>query len=590
MSDATSDAPTLERLALDDVAVDDGWKLIERFSELVRESGSEAEWEGANHIASELSRLGVPHEVLEPDLYLSLPRAAAVEIGGHRFTAKPPAFSGSTPPDGLEGELVYVPAEPVEGELGDLFGDRYGDALPDVEGRIVVTEGLGLPVSVRRFERAGARAQVYINPGESVHWGICTPVWGAPTDRDLDRIPSTPVVSVNGSDGDEIVHKIGAGTTAGRVFAALEEGWYSCPLPVATIDGDSEDFLLVHGHYDSWDVGVGDNAVGDATLLELARIFHGRRDRLRRSLRIAWWPGHSTGRYGGSTWYADRFASELARRCVATINIDSPGCWKATAYDSVAWMAECEDFCRAAIRDATGQKAEGRRPPRAGDYSFGQLGLTSFFMLLSEIPEEERRRLDFYPVGGCGGNIAWHTENDRLDIADRENLERDLRVYVTAVSRVLNGEVLPFDYRRTLDELDRALADYEEKARPDVDLSGVRGELEALAGELEWLYVALEGGRLEGRSGAVNETLKRIARRLVPLSYGEEGRFRHDPALPRPPFAALSVVDDLEEVRRSDPERLPFLQVRIARRANHVANELWEAAETVRRLRSEGAA
>ncbi|MFN8540799.1 MAG: M28 family peptidase [Thermomicrobiales bacterium] len=29
--------------------------------------------------------------------------------------------------------------------------------------------------------------------------------------------------------------------------------------------------LLVHGHLDSWGEGIGDNAVGDATLLELAR-------------------------------------------------------------------------------------------------------------------------------------------------------------------------------------------------------------------------------------------------------------------------------------------------------------------------------
>ena len=30
--------------------------------------------------------------------------------------------------------------------------------------------------------------------------------------------------------------------------------------------------MLLHGHYDSWDVGVGDNATGNATLLEIARV------------------------------------------------------------------------------------------------------------------------------------------------------------------------------------------------------------------------------------------------------------------------------------------------------------------------------
>ena len=71
--------------------------------------------------------------------------------------------------------------------------------------------------------------------------------------------------------------------------------------------------MLVHGHYDSWDVGVGDNATGDATLLEIARVLWKNREKLKRSVRIAWWPGHSTGRYAGSTWFADTFAHRPRR-------------------------------------------------------------------------------------------------------------------------------------------------------------------------------------------------------------------------------------------------------------------------------------
>ena len=31
---------------------------------------------------------------------------------------------------------------------------------------------------------------------------------------------------------------------------------------------------------------------------------------------------------------------------------------------------------------------------------------------------ERRQQLGYYPVSGCGGNIAWHTEDDTLEIAD----------------------------------------------------------------------------------------------------------------------------------------------------------------------------
>ncbi len=73
-------------------------------------------------------------------------------------------------------------------------------------------------------------------------------------------------------------------------------------------------------------MGIGDNAVGDAALLELARVFHKNRAELALGLKVAWWPGHSTGRYGGSTWYADNFGLDLARNCIAQVDIDSPGC------------------------------------------------------------------------------------------------------------------------------------------------------------------------------------------------------------------------------------------------------------------------
>ena len=62
------------------------------------------------------------------------------------------------------------------------------------------------------------------------------------------------------------------------------------------------------------------------------------------------------------------------------------------------------------------------RPPQAGDYSFNNIGLPSFFMLSSTMPDALREEKDYYDVSGCGGNIAWHTENDTLEIADRDIL------------------------------------------------------------------------------------------------------------------------------------------------------------------------
>ena len=53
----------------------------------------------------------------------------------------------------------------------------------------------------------------------------------------------------------------------------------------------------------------------------------------------------------------------------------------------------------------------------------------------SEMPVEMAREKGYYSVGGGGGNIEWHTEADTLEIADRDNLLRDMRVYAAAVFR-----------------------------------------------------------------------------------------------------------------------------------------------------------
>ena len=573
----------LESALLPSVGFDDGWALLERFSSLVRESGSEDEHVAGAYIASELARMGIEHVVYEPELYLSLPRESRVDVGGDRIEAKPPSFAVPTGPQGLHARLVYVPSAKATGQR-DLFATGPGSDLPDLEGAIVLTDGYAMPAVVSRFEAAGAVGQIYINPGENIHWGICTSIWGAPTTRDLSRKPRTPVIAVNQPDGRRL-RELAAGEDAAtvRIHVALEEGWYPCKLPVVRIRGKSDDFMLVHGHYDSWDVGIGDNAVGDATLLELARIFSGARE-LERSLWIAWWPGHSTGRYAGSTWFADTFALDLRKRCVGAINIDSPGCWHATEYDDVMWMAEAGPLCEAAIRDATGKEARRLRPLRAGDYSFNQIGLTSFYMLLSNIAAEERAELGFYPTGGCGGNIAWHTEDDLMDVAERENLERDLAVYVTSIARVLDARILPYDFRATVEELSEALMTYDQAAEGLIDLQPASDELERLASALAYLYDWLDADEpTDAEADEINGLFVELSRILVPIGYAETGRFEHDPALPRAPIPRLARIPELAATRDGDSDLLPFLQTEVKRAVNHVANAFYEATRAVER-------
>jgi len=561
----------------------EAWALVERFATLVRESGTPDEFTAADYIVERLKDHGVPVEVHTPELLISLPRGASVEIEGRegagRFRAKTSSFSLSTNGVPRTGELVYVPASKAK-SVTDIFDSHVSSSGADVKGRVVVTEGFAMPTTVRALEQRGAIAQIFINPGENIHDGICTTIWGTPTVSNIHRKPSTPIACVNRTDGERLKALCEQGTVRAGVSTQLDERWRPCALPVATIQGTdrSDELLLVHGHYDSWDVGIGDNATGDAVLLELARIFHQGRQHLRRTLRIAWWPGHSTGRYAGSTWYADTFAMELRKHCVGHVDIDSPGCRHATAFEEVMWMMECDRLCRDAIQDRTGKESRRLRPLRAGDYSFNQIGLSAFFMLLSNRPIDERKQLGFYPVGGCGGDIAWHTEDDTIEVADREILRQDLEIYVTALARVANARLLPYDFRETVTELRAGLDEYQRQAGDGFSLAPVFAELGRLEEALKRLYALAPSG--EAEEDRFNRTLRELARQLVPLNYAFGERFDHDPAESLGVIPRLRDVSKLSRVERlSDQWRM--LQTELVRQRNTVANTLYEATEGV---------
>ena len=322
------------------------------------------------------------------------------------------------------------------------------------------------------------------------------------------------MININQPDGQRLIAATQLNPTSVCLETRVEERWRPCALVEAVIQGADwpDEFILLHGHYDSWHFGIGDNATGNAGLLELARIFHSGRENLRRTIKVVWWPGHSTGRYAGSTWYADQFALELRDHCVAQVNMDSPGCVGATSYEEVMWMVECDSICRSAITDRTEAPIQRLRPLRAGDYSFNQIGISSFFMLSSNRPPEQRKEMGLYPVGGCGGNTVWHTEDDLMPVYDPEIMLQDLRIYVAALTRTANAEVLPFDHRAAVQEMREGLSDYEFASGHRLDLKPVREALSQLDAQLSRFYGALEAGQVAPT--IANHLLKRIGRKL----------------------------------------------------------------------------
>lgn len=543
---------SIEAAVLADVSADKTWATVEALSNTIRLSGSEDEAKAITYLIEKLTEYGVDYTLHTPTLFVSWPLSASLRVlgaDGYAVTAKTPAMSISTNGEEIEGELVYVPTGQSKSMTTLFQSIDLGDL--DLTGKVMITEGLPMPGKVAEVTRAGAKAAVFICPGERIHEGVCTTIWGSPDLDSMDRQPRLPILAVNSPDGAKLIESAKAGPTEIAFSTTLDTQWREIPILEATIEGNAapDEFVLVHGHLDGWHYGIGDNLTGVATLLELARIFNAHEGDLKRTVKFAWWSGHSHGRYAGSTWYADTFAIDLAENCVTQVDCDSPGCRWTTVFTDVMWTEETGPVVKQAIKDITGKTASWARPLRAGDYSFNNIGISGYLMLSSTMSEELRAEKGYYPVGGCGGNIAWHTEDDTLEIGDKDNLGRDVKVYVAAVLRVVNAAVPPFDFRLTLDSFESTIASYQSVAGDRFDFSPALDDIAAVRSDFDAFYARIDAledaDAADLQAQAASRAQRQLARILVPVNYVREARFRQDPAETVRPLPDLAVVSQV---------------------------------------------
>jgi hypothetical protein len=247
-------------------------------------------------------------------------------------------------------------------------------------------------------------------------------------------------------------------------------------------------------------------------------------------------------------------------------------------------MAEADALCRSSIHDALGLPSQRVRPLRAGDYSFNQIGPTGLYMLLSNIPAEERRRRGYYAVGGCGGNIAWHTPDDLMPVADLEILRRDLAVYLTTIVRIVNAPLHPFDYSAAVQEIREVVVQYAAAASGDLDLQPVVDDLDALAADVRrWREEAEAHVREHPGDAAerrrLNAALRQLARHLVSMNYARGERFDHDPATK---FGAVPRLEAATSLASAPAEMKPFLKVGLLRERNKVRAAIRAARRELR--------
>lgn len=543
---------------------------LQEFARRIKLSGTAEEMDSFRYLQATLDGYGYRTELILHDAYISLPGNARIEIGAETADCITHSFSQSSPADGLRGTVVYAG-----------LGRTEDFAAMDARGKIVLLEAIANPGASHRASLAGAIGQIHISPHEHLHEMCISPVWGTPSAEKLGQLPSTVVLSLRKADGDALRRRVQANEPVEvTLHAAVDTRWRKTPLLVAELPGPRDDdtdepFVMFSGHHDTWYYGVMDNGGANATMLEIARLFAPERGAWRRGLRLCFWSGHSHGRYSGSAWYADTHWDELARRCVAHVNVDSTGARGNTVLADALSSAELFSVAADAIWQQGGQELDGRRMSRAGDQSFWGIGVPSMFMSLGEQPAGSA---DSIMGAVMGGNVTrkgaglgwwWHTPDDTLDKMDPDLLVRDTRVYVHTIWRLLTERVLPLDYAASVAALEALLADLATQLEGKFDLTPLTRRAVRLREQAAAVRQAVPQVQDDAAAERINRALVAVSRAMVPMDYTSGDRFEHDPALPQ---AAYPVLDPVRQLAASRPgsEQARFLAIGARRACNRL--------------------
>lgn len=545
-------------------------------SRWIRLSAQPDEYQAAEYVQKTLESYGVETMVHECEMLVSLPESAAVTVlapAMMSFEAYTHSFSPSTPVGGLRGELVHV----GRGFAGDYVGK-------DVQGKVVLIDGLAAPPMAWAAQQAGAAAAIFIS-GRDLHFMITSTVWGTPTPDTAWRLPTLPAASIKSEDGDRLKQMLALGETVSVLLETVTDTrWGIARMVEARLPGNEEPnrYVLLSGHLDSWEFGAMDNGSANATMMETMRLLAQRRHFLRRGVRAVFWSGHSHARYAGSTWYVDTFWQDLHDNCVGHVNVDSTGARGATAYDVIHAMSDLAEMTTEVVQSCSGQTPKIGRMGRNSDQSFWGVGVPSMFGAISRVPPEDATEDQggLASLGISGMPWWWHTVDDTLDKIDENVLAMDTAMVAEAVARLAAAQVLPLDYAAMTDEMAALVAGYQAQAGDRFDLSPVAAELTTLQANtrrLRELAVAVRDATSVER---VNSGLMALGRLLIPLNYTLAGPYEQDLAVGMPAFPGLAGAAALADVdAASDQAR--FVKTKLLRERNRAVDILREANRLV---------
>jgi len=579
-----ADVMALIEAAKQEVTVANMESELDSIVQYDRLSGSPGEFAAVEYLRQTLEAEGI-HAAVDTFLaYISDPVSANVEVPGTNFAPEAITVSGSGTVRGLRGQAVDLGAlsdlPPMLTETGELLsldaqgpaGSTSSSTLPDLTGRIALVTGQPRPDPVIQLGRMGAAGIVFINPEERLNDLTVTSVWGGPSLLNYHRVPTLPVAEIKRSDGDRLRSMMASGPIRLKISTETKTGWKELRLLTATIPGrPTEDapYVLAGGHLDAWYHGGTDNAGANVAMLETVRAFHRHRGQLERGLVMAWWPGHSNGRYAGSAWFVDNSFDELRRGAVAHVNYEGMGQIEAKRFSANA-TASLNGMTQDVFTGEVGDTVRITPPGRNSDQSFNGVGLPLLQLNHSRLAED-------------GGYWWWHTPEDTRDKVSAEVLKVDTDLYISALGRLLATPVLPLSISATVERLGSILRERQEIAADHFDLSEAIARQEELLEAVRSLEADLNT-TMAGRN--LDLGLVAVLRPLHRVLYTLLGAYHPDPAVSE---GSLPGLNPVEMLAANDPstDRYQFALTTLRRELPRILEAIDTARERVERLAGE---
>jgi carboxypeptidase Q len=292
------------------------WRRLATLTDTIghRLSGSPQLERAIAWAVAEMKRDGLENvhteKVMVPRWIRGTESAEIVEPAHHAIVMLGLGNSLGTRPEGVQAELVSVRS----------FNDLDG-AAGQVKGRIVLFNvaytNYEETVAYRsegpsRAAKLGAVAALVRSVGPP---GLRTPHTGAVQyDRESPRIPAA---AISTEDADRLQRMTDRG---GRVVVRLKmEAHFEADVESANVVGElrgrekPDEFVVIGGHLDSWDVGAGasDDGGGCVVTWEALRLMKKLNLRPRRTVRVVLWVNEENGGRGGNA-YRDQHRAELA--------------------------------------------------------------------------------------------------------------------------------------------------------------------------------------------------------------------------------------------------------------------------------------